>query len=123
MVWGQIAWSSWALPAPLVAGKTVEGAHLASVRLARYFMALLWLLFARSALAHSATVVAGTTDEGADLASERSVGVRSAIHCCRGHDIYWRCSGLCSLGRRWLIQPLWWWARQVSALLWPLFSV
>jgi hypothetical protein len=33
-----------------------------------------------------------------------------------------RCSGLCSLGRRGLSQPLLWRKRQIIAVLWPLFA-
>jgi hypothetical protein len=66
-------------------------------------------------------VVAGTTGEGAALASVRFVGVGSASHCGDGYERRGRCSGLCSLGRRGPIQPLCLRARQLRALLWPLF--
>jgi hypothetical protein len=84
--------------------------------------ALLWTLFDRSAGVQPATVVAETTIEGAALASVRSVGVGTARHCGVGHDGRGRYSGLCSIGRRGLSQPLWWRTRQVRALLWPLFA-
>jgi hypothetical protein len=58
---------------------------------------------------------------GADLASVRSIGVGQATHCGGGHDIWRLCSGLCSLCRRGLSQPLCWLARQWRALLWNLF--
>jgi hypothetical protein len=95
-------------------------------------------------LAQPATVVAGTTSEGAALtsvpwvsvgsandcasvrkcefvalASDRSFGVGAASHCGGGHDRRGRCSGLCTLGRGWLSQLLWWRSQQVRALLWP----
>jgi hypothetical protein len=91
----------------VVAGTTVEGAFLP--------------LFARLSYVQPATVVSGTTGEGAALASVRSVGVGTASHFGGGHDNWWLCSGLCSLGPRTFRQPLWWRARQVRALLWPLF--
>jgi hypothetical protein len=84
--------------------------------------ALIWPLFTWSAWAHTATVVAGTSCGGAVLASVRSVGVGSASHCGRGHHMRGRCFCLCSLCRRGIIQPLRCRARQVRALLWPLFA-
>jgi hypothetical protein len=38
------------------------------------------------------------------------------------HDMRGRCTGLCSFGRRGLREALWWRARQLIALLWPLFA-
>jgi hypothetical protein len=66
--------------------------------------------------------MADTICEGYDLESVRSVGVVSASLGGGVHDRKGRCSGLCSLGRRGLRQPLWWRARQVGALLWPPFD-
>ena len=57
---------------------------------------LLKPLFGWSAKAEPASVVVGTIGEGASLISVRFVGVGS-------------------------YQALWWWERQVKALLWPLF--
>jgi hypothetical protein len=68
-------------------------------------------------------VVARTTVEGADLASVRLVGVGIASNYGGWIDRKGRCSGLCSLGRRGLSQPLWWRERQLRALLWPLFGL
>jgi hypothetical protein len=56
-----------------VAGKTVDGAALCSVR-------LVWG-------DKRATEIAGTRDEGAGLATFRSVCVGSSNHCGGGHDI------------------------------------
>jgi hypothetical protein len=70
---------------------------------------------------HAATVVADTTGEGAALASVRLVGVGPASHCGGGHNRRGRCSGLCSLRKHGFKQAPWWRARQVRALLWPLF--
>jgi hypothetical protein len=50
--------------------------------------------------------MADTTGEGTDLAYVLSVVVRSASHCGVVHDMCGRCSGLCSLCRRGLSQPL-----------------
>jgi hypothetical protein len=83
---------------------------------------LLWPQFAWSACAQLETVVAGTKCEGAALASVRLFGIDSASHCSGGHDRCGRCSGLCSLVRRGLSQPLWWRSQQVRALLWPVFA-
>jgi hypothetical protein len=70
----------------------------------------------------TATVDVVTTGEGAILASVPSVGVGTANHCVGGNDRLKRCSGLCSLGRRGLSQLLCWRARQLRALLSPLFA-
>jgi hypothetical protein len=85
--------------------------------------ALLWPLFNRSAWAQSAIVVAGTTGDCATQASFRSVGVGAASHIVGGHGWRERCSGLCSLGRRELSQPLWWLARKMMAQLWLLLDL
>jgi hypothetical protein len=69
-------------------------------------MALLWPLLYRSALAQTATVVANTTGEGCHLTSVRLVDVVPDRYCGFGHDNTGRFSGLCSLGRRGLSQPL-----------------
>jgi hypothetical protein len=63
-----------------------------------------------------------TKVEGAALASVPSVGVGSGIHCGVGHDSRVRCSGLCSLGRRRLNQPLGCRKRKVRTLQWFLFA-
>jgi hypothetical protein len=135
LLWSLFARLAWAQPAIVVASMTVrvilwplivllasdqtgtvvvdttgEGDVLASVRLVGV------------GSAQEATEVAGTTAEGALLASILSFGVGSASHCAGGHDRSGRCPGLCSLGRRGLSQPLFWRARQVRALLWPLFA-
>jgi hypothetical protein len=81
-----------------------------------------WPLYARSAWSQPTTVVAGTTSEGATLASVRSVGVGSASHCGGGYDRLGSYSGLSSRGRRVPSQKLWWRARNVTALLWPLYA-
>jgi hypothetical protein len=91
-------------------------------RRARQVRALLSHVFARSARAQPATVVADTKLEGTALASVRLVVEGSARHCGGGHESWERSPGFCSLGRRGLSQPLWWRARQVRALLWPLFA-
>jgi hypothetical protein len=129
----RFAWSAWTQPPTVLADTTGEGAALASCSLgrcghsqplgwrARQFRALIWPVFDRSAWAQPATVVSITKFEGGPLASVPSVGVGSGKHCGGGHDGRGRCSGLCSLHRRGLRQPLWWWARHVRALLWPLF--
>jgi hypothetical protein len=67
-------------------------------------------------------VVAGTTVEGASLGSVRLFCVGSASHSGGGHDWLGHCSGLFSLVRRGLSQPLCWRTRQVRALLWPLLA-
>jgi hypothetical protein len=90
-----------------VAGKTGEGAALASVRLVGV---------------GSATVLADKNGEGAGLASVRTVGVGSASHCVGRHDRRGRSSGLSSLGRRGLSQQLCWRSRHVKAMHWLLFS-
>jgi hypothetical protein len=64
--------SAWAKTATVVAGMTVEGAALASVFL--------------SAWAQPATVVAGTTGEGSGLVSLRFVSMGPASHCGDGHE-------------------------------------
>jgi hypothetical protein len=89
---------------------------------ARQLRALLSPLFARSAWVQTATVVVGKTDQGAAPASVRLVGVGPASHCGGGHGSSGRRSGLFSLGRHGLRQPLWWRTRQVKALLRPLFG-
>jgi hypothetical protein len=89
---------------------------------ARQVRALLWPLFVRLGRSQPATVVAGTTGEGAALAFVRSVVVGSATHCGGGNHMIGRCTGLCSLGRIWPSQPMWWRARKVRALLWPLLT-
>ena len=66
--------------------------------------------------------MAGTKLEGAALAFVPLVGLGSAGICGCGNDRLGRSSGLCSLGRRGLLQPLWCRERQVSALLWPIFN-
>jgi hypothetical protein len=86
------------------------------------FKALLWHLIVWSSWAQPATVVASTTVDGAALASLRSVGVGSASHCVGGHLSLKHCSCLFSLGRRGLIQLLWWRLRKMMALLSPLFA-
>ena len=67
-------------------------------------------------------MVAGTTGEGVALAAVRSIGLGLASHCGVGKYRSGRCSGLCLLSRRWLRQQLWRRARQVRALLGPLFA-
>ena len=62
------------------------------------------------------------TVKGVALASVRSVSVGSASHCGGGHVICGRCSSLCSLRGRGISQALLWRARQVMAVLWPLFD-
>ena len=47
----------------------------------------------------------------------------SASNCVGGHDRLKRFSGFCSLGRRGFSLLLCWRARQVMALLWPLFTL
>jgi hypothetical protein len=80
-------------------------------------------MFALSAWAQTATVVAGLRGEGDALASLRSVDVSSNSHRGSGHDKLGRCCGLSSLGRRGLSQLLWWPARYVMAILWPLLAL
>jgi hypothetical protein len=70
--------------------------------------ALLWFVLAWSAWAPIATMVAGTSGEVAALTTVRSVGVGSASHCDSWHAWRERWSGLGSLGRHGLSQPLRW---------------
>jgi hypothetical protein len=88
----------------------------------RHLVALLWPLYARSAWAQAATALVGTTAEGTDLDSVHLVMVGSATHCGGGHDCLGYCSDLFSLGRRGHRQKLRCRARQMRALLWPLFA-
>jgi hypothetical protein len=67
---------------------------------------LLFPLNYLSAWAQTCTVVVNTSCEGAGLASVRLVGVGTANNYGGAYDISGRCSGLCSLGRRGLRQPL-----------------
>jgi hypothetical protein len=92
----------------VLAGTTGEGVPLTSVRF--------W------AWAQSVTVVAGSIGKGAVQASVFSNGVGSDSHCGGGHDMRACCFGLCSLGWRGLSQAVWWQARQLRALLRPLFA-
>jgi hypothetical protein len=66
-------------------------------------------------------VVAVSTGEGAALVSDLSADVGSASHCGGWHESLGHSSGLCSLNRIGLCQPLWWRERQVMALIWHLF--
>jgi hypothetical protein len=84
---------------------------------------LLWPLFAWLPLAQPATVVARTKGEGAVVVTIRSVCVGSHSHCGGGHDRWKRRSALCSHNRVGHRQPLYWWARYLRALLWPLFDL
>jgi hypothetical protein len=88
----------------------------------RQVMALLWPLFDLSGWAQSVPVVAGTSVEGAALATVRSVDVGSDSHCDGGHDMYGRCSGLFSLGLRWINQEVCWRTLQLRALRKPLLA-
>jgi hypothetical protein len=92
LLWPLIAWSAWIQPATLVAVTKVEGAALASFRLVD--------------LGSASHCGSSTTRVTATLASVRSVGVGSAMHSVGVHDRCRCCSGLCSLGRRGLNQPL-----------------
>ena len=85
---------------------------------ARQLRALLWPLFALSAWDQPATVVADMTIEGTTLTSNSSFG----NHCCGGHVSCGGRLGLSSIGRSGHTQPLCWRARQVMALLYPLFE-
>ena len=58
--------------------------------------------------------------KGRILASVTSVGVGLASQYCRGQVRRGRRSGLCSIGRRGLSQPLLWQERQFRALVCPL---
>ena len=60
--------------------------------------------------------------EAVALASVRSVSVGSASHCAGRHVICGGCSRLSSLGGRGISQALLCRARQVMAVLWPLFD-
>ena len=82
--------------------------------------ALIWPLFTWSALARTANVVAGTTGEGSALASIRSYGMGTASHCCGGNDSLEHWSALYLMGWCVLWHPLWWRARLLRALLWPM---
>jgi hypothetical protein len=84
---------------------------------------MLWPLFAWSSWTELPTEVPDTISEVAALASVRLVGVSSASHCGGGHYGGGRGAGLGSVGLRGLSQPLWWRARQLRALLWPVHSV
>jgi hypothetical protein len=79
--------------------------------------ALLWPLFARSAWAEAETVVAGTMFSALLWRLFDFFSVSSTSHSRLGH-----CPGLRSLGRILLSQPLWWRARKVTVLLWPMFA-
>jgi hypothetical protein len=132
LLWPLFAWSAWAQPPlwwreiqvmallwPLLIGRRGLASHWWR---AGQMRSMLWPLFARLVWSQPATVVAGTAGEGVALASVCSFGVVEASHCGGVHDRWGRCSGLCSIGRRGLSQPLWWRARQVRALFWPLFA-
>jgi hypothetical protein len=67
-------------------------------------------------------MVAGTKGEGTGLASVRSNGVGSASLFGVGHDLCSGCTGLYSLDRRALKQPLWWRERHVREVLWPMYD-
>ena len=54
--------------------------------------------------------------------SVRPFGEGSASRCGGGHDCLGYSSGLSSLGRRGVSQPLWWRVRQVMAPQWTLLS-
>jgi hypothetical protein len=110
-----------ALYRPLFSGSAWP--HPAILVLALQLKKLVWPLFPPSAWAQPVTVEAGTKCEGAAIASVCSVGVGTASHCGGGHVKRWRCFSICSLGRRGLTNPLFWWARLLRALLWPLFAV
>jgi hypothetical protein len=92
LLWSLFAWSAWD--------------QAATVLEAQLVWALLWPLIGWSVWAYQATVLAGTTGEGAGLISSRLVVVDSDSHCGGGHDRLGSCSGLCSLGRRGLNQPM-----------------
>jgi hypothetical protein len=108
LLWPLIAWWAWDQPGTVVVDTTAEVAVLAS--------------FERSAWAQSATVVAGTKAEGAGLDCVRLNSVDTATQCGGGNDCLGHCSGLCSLDRRGISQPLWSRLRQLRALLWSLFA-
>jgi hypothetical protein len=128
-----IAWWSSDQAATVVASTTGKGAALASVRLVGMGSATTVVAgpTGESAALASVRLVGmgsasnrggGSTGEGAALASVRLVGVGSASHLVGMHDRRERCSGLCSLGRHGLSQPLWRHGRHVRTLLWPLFA-
>jgi hypothetical protein len=83
----------------------------------RELRTLFWPLFAWSAWVQAATVVAGTAVEGTGLDCVRLNSVGTATHCVGGNDCLGHCSGLCSLGRRGVSQPMWWRARLMRALI------
>jgi hypothetical protein len=89
---------------------------------ARQRRALLGPLSSLSNWAQATTAVEGKTGEGAAMASLGSVGLGSASYCGGGHDRRGRYSILCSIGRRWFSQAMWWRARQVKAGLCPLIA-
>jgi hypothetical protein len=147
LLWPLFARSAWAQPATVLAGTRIEDATLASfarstwlnhvsvilfdrsawdqpvtVWRARQVREHFWPLFSWSAWVQPASEVAGLTGVCAALASVRSVGINTTTHCVVGQVWLGRFYGLCSLGLRALRQPLWWRARQVRTLLWPLFS-
>jgi hypothetical protein len=64
----------------------------------------------------------GHVRKGRILASVTSVGVGLASQCGGGQVRRGRLSGLCSIGRRGLSQPLMWQERQFMALVCPLFD-
>jgi hypothetical protein len=68
------------------------------------------------------SLVASTKVQGASLVFVSLVGIGSASHFGGEHDRRGRSSGLSSLGRRWLSHALWWRARQVKSLPWPLLA-
>jgi hypothetical protein len=108
LFWPLFPRSAWAEPATVMADTTVEEVVLTPVH--------------SEAWAQSATEVAGTKFERAALASVRLVGESSASHCVGGHYRCERCSGLCSVGRLDLRQPLLSRARLVKVMLWPMFA-
>jgi hypothetical protein len=93
-----LVWLAWAQPDMLVAGTTAEGA--------------VWPLLAWSAWDQPATVLADTNCEIAGLALVIAVGMGSASRCSGVHYMRGPSSGLFSLGRRGLSQPLCWQSRQ-----------
>ena len=89
--------------------------------------ALISPLFALLVFSHPGISFEVTIFVGAALSFVRRLGLGSAIHCVRRHYRRGYCSGLFSLGRRGLIQTLWWradrngrWSGLVSV---PFFGV
>ena len=90
LLWSLIAWSAWSQQSAVLAGTTVKGAAQAAAR-----------LIGEGSASHF-----GVSYDDAALTSSRLVEVVSDSHFGGGHDRRERWSGLFSVGRLGLSQPL-----------------